>query len=70
MSPPAPPSTLREKIGQLLLLGFKGSTPADTDAIVRDLREHAIGSVILFDVDMTGTIDSGRPGSRNIRSPV
>lgn len=64
------PSTLREKIGQLLLLGFKGSTAADTPLIVRDLREHAIGSVILFDVDLTGTIDSGRPGSRNIVSPA
>ncbi|MBA3850583.1 MAG: glycoside hydrolase family 3 [Opitutus sp.] len=66
---PAPPSTLREKIGQLLLLGFKGSTAADTAIIVRDLREHAIGSVILFDIDMTATIDSGRPGSRNVKSP-
>lgn len=66
----APPLTLREKIGQLLLLGFKGSTAADTALIVRDLREHAIGSVILFDVDMTGTIDSGQPGSRNVKSPA
>lgn len=66
----AAPSTLREKIGQLLLLGFKGRSAADTALIVRDLREHAIGSVILFDVDMTGTIDSGQPGSRNITSPA
>jgi beta-N-acetylhexosaminidase len=62
--------TLREKIGQLLLLGFKGRSGADTALIVRDLREHAIGSVILFDIDMTGTIDSGQPGSRNITSPA
>jgi beta-N-acetylhexosaminidase len=65
-----PALTLREKIGQLLLLGFKGRSAADTSLIVRDLREHAIGSVILFDVDMTGTIDSGQPGSRNIKSPT
>lgn len=63
------PSTLREKIGQLLLLGFKGGTAAETGLMVRDLRAHAIGSVILFDVDMTGTIDSGKPGTRNITSP-
>lgn len=62
--------TLREKIGQLLLLGFPGRGTADTALIVRDLREHTIGSVILFDVDMTGTIDSGQPGSRNITSPA
>jgi beta-N-acetylhexosaminidase len=64
------PSTLREKIGQLLLLGFKGRSAADTALIVRDLREHAIGSVILFDLDMTGTIDGGAPGKRNIESPA
>lgn len=70
MNHPTSPNTLREKLGQLLLLGFKGSTAADTALIVRDLREHAIGSVILFDVDMTGTIDSGQPGSRNVKSPA
>jgi beta-N-acetylhexosaminidase len=70
MNQTAPPSTLREKIGQLLLLGFKGSTAADTSLIVRDLREHAVGSVILFDLDMTATIDGGKPGRRNIESPA
>lgn len=70
MSAPTLPSSLREKIGQMLLLGFKGSTADDTALIARDLREHAVGSVILFDVDMTGTIDSGQPGSRNVKSPA
>lgn len=70
MSAPALSLSLREKIGQLLLLGFKGRSAADTSLIVRDLRAHAIGSVILFDIDMTGTIDSGTPGSRNIASPA
>lgn len=69
MTAPAFPQTLREKIGQMLLLGFKGSTAADTALITRDLREHAIGNVILFDIDMTGTIDSGQPGGRNVKSP-
>ena len=61
--------TLREKIGQLLMIGFRGATPADCGLIVRDIREHAIGGLILFDVDMTSTIDSGKPGRRNIESP-
>ncbi len=61
--------TLREKIGQLLMIGFRGATPADCGLIVRDIREHHIGGVILFDVDMTSTIDSGKPGGRNIQSP-
>ncbi len=69
MSVPLLPSSLREKIGQLLLLGFKGSTAADTARIVGDLRDHAIGNVILFDLDMTATIDGGAPGRRNIESP-
>jgi len=61
--------TLREKIGQLLLIGFRGTVPAECDLIVRDIREHHIGSVILFDQDMAGgTIDSG-PRTRNIVSP-
>ncbi|MBA4135813.1 MAG: glycoside hydrolase family 3 [Opitutus sp.] len=70
MSALALPSTLREKIGQLLLLGFKGSTAAETALITRDLTEHGVGSVILFDLDMTGTVDSGAPGKRNIESPA
>lgn len=61
--------TLREKIGQLLMIGFRGATPADCGLIVRDIREHGIGGVVLFDVDMTSTIDSGKPGKRNIESP-
>jgi len=63
------PSTLRAKIGQLLLVGFKGRTADDTATALRDVREHGVGGVILFDIDMTGTIDSGQPGSRNVRSP-
>ena len=65
---PAAP-TLREKIGQLLIVGFRGTAPADCAAIERDLREHHIGGVILFDQEMAGgTIDSG-PRRRNIESP-
>ena len=61
--------TLREKIGQMLLLGFRGTEPAECELIVRDLRAHHIGSVILFDQEMAGgTIDSG-PRRRNIVSP-
>lgn len=64
------PLSLRAQIGQLLLVGFRGATPPECDLIVRDIREHGIGGVILFDVDMTTTIDSGKPGRRNIESPA
>jgi len=62
--------SLREKIGQLLMVGFRGATAPECDLIVRDIRAHGIGGVILFDVDMTTTIDSGKPGRRNIESPA
>jgi len=65
-----PSPTLREKIGQLLLVGFRGLAPADCELITRDIREHHVGSLILFDQDMAGgTIDSG-PRRRNIESPA
>jgi beta-N-acetylhexosaminidase len=64
------PPTLREKIGQLLCIGFRGSRPDECAPIVRDLREHHIGSVILFDQDMAGgTVDTAQR-RRNIESPA
>ena len=66
---PASP-TLREKIGQLLNVGFRGTTAADCELIARDIRELHLGGIILFDQDMAGgTIDSG-PRRRNIESPA
>jgi beta-N-acetylhexosaminidase len=65
-----PSPGLREKIGQLLIVGFRGLKPAECDLIVRDIRENHIGGVILFDQEMAdGTIDSG-PRRRNIESPA
>jgi beta-N-acetylhexosaminidase len=64
-----PSPTLREKIGQMLLVGFRGTIPAECATIARDIREHHIGSVILFDQDMAGgTADCG-PRRRNIVAP-
>ena len=69
VNPPAAP-TLREKIGQLFNVGFRGRTPAECELIARDLRELHLGGVIFFDQDMAGgTIDSG-PRLRNIESPA
>ncbi len=60
------PTTLREKIGQLLLVGFRGCTPAECELVIRDIREQHIGSVILFDQEMAN-LSRGR---RNIESPA
>jgi beta-N-acetylhexosaminidase len=58
--------SLREKIGQLLNVGFRGCQPADCTLAVRDIREHGVGSVILFDQEMV----DGSAGRRNIESPA
>ena len=65
LAPPLASLTLREKIGQLLNVGFRGCHPAKCAVAVRDIREHGIGGVILFDQDMT----AGSAGRRNIESP-
>ncbi len=57
--------TLREKIGQLLLVGFRGCTPAEGELVGRDIREHFVGGLILFDREMA---DPSRQ-RRNIESP-
>lgn len=52
------------KIGQMLLLGFRGYEVTDDDPIARDIRELNLGGVIHFDYDMTL-----KKPERNIRSP-
>lgn len=43
---------LDQKIGQMLLVGFRGLEAPINSQIARDIRESHIGSVILFDRDM------------------
>jgi len=52
------------KIGQMLLLGFRGLSVDDNSPIVCDIRKYHIGGVILFDYD----IAQEKP-LRNIQSP-
>jgi beta-N-acetylhexosaminidase len=47
----------------MLLVGFRGFTVEDTSPIVRDIREHHLGGVILFDRDTT------LKTARNVESP-
>ncbi len=58
------PDSLEFKIGQMLLVGFRGFTVSDTSAIVKDIRERHIGAVILFDYDVPS-----KTAVRNIESP-
>jgi beta-N-acetylhexosaminidase len=56
--------TLSKKIGQMLLIGFRGLDAAAGSAVVKDIQAGRIGGVVLFDRDLAlGTAE------RNIRSP-
>ncbi len=55
--------SLDEAIGEMLLVGFRGTEVDEQNHIWRDIRDYHVGSVILFDYDApTGT------RGRNIRS--
>ena len=57
--------TLKEKIGQMLIIGFKGTELHSDDVIVKAILTQQIGGVILFDYDFqTKTFD------HNIKNPV
>lgn len=63
-SPSPPDVDLRTKIGQMLLVGFRGTTAATSAALLADIRERALGGVVLFSIDQP----TGSP-IRNIESP-
>ncbi len=52
------------KIGQMLKIGFRGMDIADTNHIVRDIKDYHLGGVVLFDYD----VPTDTP-KRNIQSP-
>lgn len=55
---------LKEKIGQMLVIGFEGVTLKPNDPIIQAISSQQIGGVILFDYNFkTQTFD------RNIQSP-
>ena len=56
--------SLSIKIGQMLMIGFRGLTVSDSPGIAHDITERHIGGVVLFDRD----VPSHSP-SRNISSP-
>ncbi len=57
--------SLEEKIGQLLLVGFRGMTLEDTSAIIRQIRAGKVGGVVLYDYDVVL-----KKFDRNIESPT
>ncbi len=57
-------SILRRQIGQMLIVGFRGTELQRDNHIVADIRQLGIGGVILFDYD-----SPGRTYDRNIAGP-
>ena len=49
-----PPATLEQKIGQMLMLGFRGRAVEDNDLLVKNIRDQHIGSVVLFRGNVAG----------------
>ena len=60
---PSTPSPLDEAIGEMLLVGFRGTSVDEKNHIWRDIRDYHVGSVILFDYDTP----TGKRG-RNIKN--
>ena len=56
--------SLSVKIGQMLMIGFRGLSLAEAPQIADDIRDRHIGGVVLFDYDVPS-----RTPSRNISSP-
>jgi beta-N-acetylhexosaminidase len=57
-------AALERKIGQMVLVGFRGMRVDDAGPVVEQIRAGQVGGVVLFDVD----VFTGEP-VRNVRSP-
>lgn len=58
------PSLPEPELGQMLMLGFRGTTLRADNPILEDLRERRIGGVILYERDLPA-----RASNRNITGP-
>ena len=61
---PASATDLDVMIGQMLMAGFRGFTAPPDSRIAKDIRDHHLGGIVLFDYDVA--LDSPE---RNIQSP-
>ena len=55
--------SLEKKIGQMLMVGFHGTSASSNSQICKDIKKYNIGAVILFDVN---PVDKNKP--KNISS--
>jgi len=45
------PENLRDRIGQMILVGFRGITAIEAHPVLRCIAEGTVGAVVLYDVD-------------------
>ena len=57
------PADLRARVGQMVLVGFRGMTAVEARPAMRHIADGIIGAVVLYDVDA----ETGNP--RNVQSP-
>jgi len=57
-------NSLDKMIGEMIVLGFRGTEINDSSKIIKDIREYSIGGVVLFDYDVPS-----KSSPRNILSP-
>jgi beta-N-acetylhexosaminidase len=58
--------SLRDKIGQMLLVGFRGYEVRASDPVAKDASERNLGAIVYFDQEMADTQLQGR----NVKSPA
>ncbi len=63
-SPTGQEVSLEVKIGQMLMVGFRGLEVSDEHPIVQDVRDRHLGGVVLFDYDVPT-----KTPVRNVESP-
>jgi len=44
--------SLDEKIGEMLILGFRGTEVNESSKIIQDINQYHLGGVVLFDYDL------------------
>ena len=60
-----PGPSLRDRIGQMLLVGFRGLTVEEASEIASDIRDRNLGGILLFDTDQPT-----HSAVRNVESPA
>ena len=60
-----PGPSLRDRIGQMLLVGFRGLTVEEAGEIASDIRDRNLGGILLFDTDQPT-----HSAVRNVESPT